>query len=56
LEPGPNRFKIRVANTEANARAVGESIGILEKIDLNGWLGPASLVPYIERDIHCVLL
>ena len=56
LGPGPNRFKIRVANTEANARAVGESIGILEKIDLNGWLGPASLVPYIERDIHCVPL
>jgi hypothetical protein len=54
LHPGPNRFKIRVANTEANARAVGEVIGILEKIDQNGWVGPASLVPFIEREIHCV--
>src|SRR5262249_15214969 len=27
LRPGPNRFKIRVANTEANGRAVGENIG-----------------------------
>ena len=54
LRPGPNRFKARVANTEANARAVGESIGILEKIDQNGWLGPALLVPYIEREIRCV--
>jgi hypothetical protein len=53
LRPGPNQFKIRVANTEANARAVGESIGILEKIDQNGWLGPASLVPYFEREIRC---
>jgi hypothetical protein len=54
LRPGPNRFKIRVANTEANARAVGEVIGLLEKIDQNGWVGPASLVPFIEREIHCV--
>ena len=54
LRPGPNRFKIRVANTEANARAVGENIGILEKIDQNGWVGPASLVPFIEGEIHCV--
>ena len=54
LRPGPNHLKIRVANTEANARAVGENIGILEKIDQNGWVGPASLVPFIEREIHSV--
>jgi hypothetical protein len=54
LRPGPNRFKIRVTNTEANARAVGEVIGLLEKIDQNGWAGPASLVPFIDREIHCV--
>jgi hypothetical protein len=54
LRSGPNRFKIRVANTEANARAVGESIEILKKIDQNGWVGPASLVPFIEREIQCV--
>jgi hypothetical protein len=53
LRPGPNRFKIRVANTEANARAVGENIDLLEKIDQNGWVGPASLVPFIEREIRC---
>jgi Glycosyl hydrolases family 2, sugar binding domain len=55
LRPGPNRFKVRVANTEANARAVGESIGLIEKIDQNGWIGPALLLPFIEREIHCVL-
>jgi hypothetical protein len=54
LRPGPNRFKIRVANTEANARAAGENIGLLEKIDQNGWLGPVSLVPFIDREIRCV--
>ena len=54
LRPGPNHFKIRVANTEANARAVGESIGLLEKIDQNGWIGPALLVPFIDREIRCV--
>ena len=51
LRPGSNCFKIRVANTAANARSVGE---VLEKIDLNGWVGPASLVPSIEREIHCM--
>jgi hypothetical protein len=53
LRPGRNQLKVRVANTEANARAVGPSIGILKKIDLNGWLGPARLVPYLEREIRC---
>jgi len=53
LRPGRNQLKVRVANTEANARAVGTSIGILKNIDLNGWLGPARLVPYLEREIRC---
>ncbi len=49
---GTNRLKVRIANTEANARAVGASRGILKNIDVNGWIGPARLVPYIQRDIH----
>lgn len=53
LHPGPNQLKIRVANTEANARAVGESLHILKNIDLSGWHGPARLVPYLERALRC---
>jgi Glycosyl hydrolases family 2, sugar binding domain len=53
LRPGRNHFKVRVVNTEGNARAVGNSIGNLKNIDLNGWMGPARLVPYWEREIHC---
>jgi hypothetical protein len=54
LHPGRNDLKVRVANTEANARAVGTSSDILKNIDLNGWLGPVQLVPYFERSIVCV--
>lgn len=54
LRPGRNDFRVRVANTEANARAVGTSLDILKNIDLNGWLGPVQLVPYFERSITCV--
>jgi hypothetical protein len=54
LRQGRNHFKVRVANTEANARAVGDSAEILKNIDLNGWVGPARLVPYLEREIRCV--
>jgi hypothetical protein len=53
LRAGGNELKVRVANTEANARAVGTSVEILKNIDLNGWLGPAYLVPYFERTIFC---
>lgn len=56
LRPGRNHFRVRVANTEANARAVGESLENLKKIDLNGWLGPVRLVPYLEREIRCLPL
>ena len=55
LRPGANRLKLRVANTAANSRAVGENIGLLEKIDQNGWMGPAALVPFIDREICCVV-
>jgi hypothetical protein len=54
LRPGRNDLKVRVANTEANARAVGTSLDILKNIDLNGWLGPVQLVSYFERSIACV--
>jgi hypothetical protein len=53
LHPGRNQLRVRVANTEANARAVGTSSDILKNIDLNGWLGPARLVPYFDRTITC---
>ncbi len=53
MRPGRNQIKIRVVNTEGNARAVGLSIGNLNAIELNGWVGPARLVPYIERQILC---
>ena len=49
VRPGRNQIRVRIANTEANARAVGTSADILNNIDLNGWLGPAQLVPYFER-------
>ena len=53
LRAGPNQLRVRVANTEANARAVGTSFGILKNIDVNGWHGPVQLVPYFERAIAC---
>jgi hypothetical protein len=53
MRPGRNQIKVRVVNTEANARAVGLSIDNLTRIDLNGWQGPARLVPYFEREIVC---
>lgn len=51
--PGVNQFKVSIANTEANARAVGTSLDILKNIDLNRRLGPARLVPYFERTLRC---
>jgi len=54
LRPGRNQIRVRVANTEGNARAVGESLENLKRIDLNGWVGPARLVPYLDREIRCL--
>ncbi|HMD83281.1 MAG TPA: glycosyl hydrolase [Terriglobia bacterium] len=53
LHPGKNQIKVRVVNTEANARAVGTWRSNLERIDVNGWHGPARLVPFVEREIVC---
>ncbi len=53
IHPGLNHLKVRVANTAANARAVGQSRDILQNIDLDGWHGPARLVPYFDREIRC---
>ncbi len=50
---GANRLKVRVANTAGNARATGTWVGDLKNIDLNGWIGPARLVPYFDREIRC---
>ena len=53
LRAGSNQLKVRVANTAANARAVGPSRHILENIHVDGWHGPAHLVPYAEAEIQC---
>ena len=53
LHPGKNHIKVRVANTEGNARAVGPWIGNLANIDIDGWHGPARLVPFFEHEIVC---
>lgn len=50
---GQNHLKVRVANTAGNARSVGQSRDNIKNIHLNGWLGPARLVPYVDREIHC---
>jgi len=44
LKPGSNRLRIRVTNTEANARAVGASHTILTKIDHCGLEGPVKIL------------
>ncbi len=53
LHPGKNQIKVRVANTEGNARAVGPWINNLANIDIDGWHGPARLVPFVDREIVC---
>jgi len=53
LHLGKNQIKVRVVNTEANARAVGTWLDHLANIDVDGWHGPARLVPFIEREITC---
>jgi len=50
-KPGENHLKIRLTNTEANARAVGPSHRILSKIDVCGLEGPVEIVPYTEQTI-----
>jgi hypothetical protein len=56
LHPGKNLVKVRVANTEGNARAVGTWRNHLENIDVDGWHGPARLAPFVEREIICALV
>jgi len=55
LQPGKNQIKVRVANSEGNARAVGTWRSNLDNIDVDGWEGPARLVPFFEREIACPL-
>jgi hypothetical protein len=51
LHPGDNRLRIRITNTEANARAVGGSHNILPNIDLCGLEGPVQIVPYVDQTL-----
>ncbi len=48
-KPGENHLKIRLTNTEANARAVGTYHRILANIDVCGLEGPVEIVPYTEQ-------
>ena len=50
-KPGENHLKIRLTNTEANARAVGTYHRILANIDLCGLEGPVEIVPYTEETL-----
>ncbi|MGA7710149.1 MAG: glycosyl hydrolase [Acidobacteriaceae bacterium] len=49
IQPGENRLKIIVTDTEANRRAVGTSRKILAAIDICGMEGPVQLIPYINQ-------
>lgn len=46
-----NHLKVRVTNTEANARAVGSTHNILANIDVSGVEGPVQLVPYSDQTL-----
>jgi hypothetical protein len=62
LQPGENRLRIAVTNTDANERAEadperyiqrkalpgGRAVPLLETLTLDGLLGPVRLVPYLE--------
>jgi hypothetical protein len=50
-KPGENHLKIRLTNTEANARAVGTYHRILAKVDVCGLEGPVEIVPYTEQTL-----
>jgi hypothetical protein len=50
-KPGENHLKIRLTNTEANARAVGPSHRILANIDVCGLEGPVEIVPYTDQTL-----
>lgn len=56
IHAGRNVLKVRIANTAGNARAVGPSLANLRNIDVDGWHGPARLVPLVDRDIECRLV
>jgi len=45
--------KILVTNTMENARAVENHAGKLQKIQVNGLLGPVKVLPYLETTIRC---
>ena len=51
INTGVNHLKIRLTNTEANARAVGPSHRILANIDLCGLEGPVEIVPYTDQTL-----
>jgi hypothetical protein len=50
-KPGNNHLRIRLTNTEANARAVGPSHRILSNINVCGLEGPVEIVPYTDQTL-----
>ncbi len=46
IRAGENHLRVRVANTAANSRAIGQSRDILDNIDLDGWHGRAIRAVY----------
>jgi len=56
LRPGTNRLKILVTNTMENERAVENHAEKLERIKVNGLLGPVSIIPYLEAELKCPLV
>ena len=65
VQPGENRLRIAVTNTDANERAEadperylrrkllpgGRALPLLGTLTLNGLLGPVQLVPYLDVDL-----
>ena len=51
VKHGENRIRIRVTNTEANARAVGGGHYTLPNIDLCGLEGPVEIVSSVQETL-----
>ena len=54
VHPGKNAIRIVVTNTMESDRSVENREFRLDKIKLNGLLGPVRIVPYYDGEIHCV--
>jgi len=55
VRPGKNNIRIVVTNTMESERSVENREFRLDKIKLNGLLGPVRIVPYFDGEIRCAL-